>query len=363
MAFSRSVVSAGSDRAAAFDFSRRSLGLQYDRLMLNRATRFATTTWSIPIEDLELSLEEIVGGLESRVVRARFRSRVAKDLRPGSFVMKELRGLQRRETTIYRELWTRSTAPPTVRLLGIETTEDTDYLYLEEATPQSDWPWKQTFTSAAVCRALARLHDSEQWHPTTPIEWDYESDLAKSASETLVVALKARDSAGLRYWRRIGDLRRVVAALPKMRSALLKATTFIHGDVHSRNVILRATEKGEIAFIDWARARFGSPLEDLASWLHSLGWWEPEARRRHDTLLRVYLEARSSKQRITTELRTLYWYASASNGLSGAIRYHLLVLIDPATASEMKSDSARILRSWERIIRRVTEAFGESSLD
>ena len=134
-------------------------------------------------------------------------------------------------------------------------------------------------------------------------------------------------------------------------------------DVHSRNVILRATENGEIAFIDWARARFGSPLEDLASWLHSLGWWEPEARRRHDTLLRVYLEARSSKQRITTELRTLYWYASASNGLSGAIRYHLLVLTDPASSSEMTSDSARILRSWERIIRRVTEAFGESSLD
>lgn len=199
--------------------------------------------------------------------------------------------------------------------------------------------------------------------PKTPIEWDYESDLAKSASETLAVALKARDGAGLRYWRRIGDLRRVVAALPKMRSALLKATTFIHGDVHSRNVILRATENGEIAFIDWARARFGSPLEDLASWLHSLGWWEREARRRHDTLLRVYLEARSSKQRITTELRTLYWYASASNGLSGAIRYHLLVLIVPASSSEMKSDSARILRSWERIIRRVTEAFGESSLD
>lgn len=82
--FQRSVVSAISDRAAAFDFSRRSLGLQYDRLMLNRATRFATTTWSIPIEDLELSLEEIVGGLESRVVRARFRSRVAKDLRPAA---------------------------------------------------------------------------------------------------------------------------------------------------------------------------------------------------------------------------------------------------------------------------------------
>jgi Ser/Thr protein kinase RdoA (MazF antagonist) len=148
-----------------------------------------------------------------------------------------------------------------------------------------------------------------------------------------------------------------------LRSALLQATAFIHGDVHSGNVILRASEKRDVAFIDWARARLGSPLEDLASWLHSLGCWEPEARRRHDTLLRAYLEARSSKQRITTDLRTLYWYASASNGLSGAIRYHLLVLIDPVCSSDMKSDSVRILRSWERVIRRVTEALGDSSSD
>ncbi len=322
--------------------------------MLNRATQFASRSWSIPVADLELSLEEIVGGLESRVLRVNIRSRAAKDLRPSSFVVKELRGLQRRETNIYQKLWTRSTAPPTVRLLGIETTEDADYLYLEEATPQSEWPWKQTFTSVAVCQALARLHDTEQWHPRTPLsDWDYESDLAKSTGETLDVALDARDEAGVRHWRRIGDLRRVVSALPKMRSALLRATTFIHGDVHSRNVILRASENGEIVFIDWARARFGSPLEDVASWLHSLGCWEPEARRRHDTLLRAYLEARSSKQKITTKLRTAYWYASASNGLAGAIRYHLLVLTDPECSSEMKTESARVLDTWQRIIRRV----------
>ena len=322
--------------------------------MLNRATQFASRTWSIPEKDLELSLEEIVGGLESRVVRVSIRSRPAKDLRPSSFVVKELRGLQRRETTIYRELWTRSTAPPTVRLLGIETTKDADYLYLEEATPQCEWPWKQTLTSIAVCQALARLHDTEQWHPKNTLsDWDYESDLAKSAGETLDVALDARNEGGVRHWRRVGDLRRVVSALPEMRSALLRATTFIHGDVHSRNVILRATENGEIAFIDWARARLGSPLEDVASWLHSLGCWEPEARRRHDTLLRAYLEARSAKQRITTELRTAYWYASASNGLSGAIRYHLTVLTNPECSGEMKTESARVLDTWQRVIRRV----------
>ena len=362
MAFWKVVVSAIYNRAAAFDFSRRSLGVRYDCLMLTRATRFASTTWSIPLEDLELSLEEIGGGLESRVVRAIFRSPAPKDLRLTSFVVKELRGLQRRETKIYTELWTRSTAPPTVRLLGIETTEGTDYLYLEEVTPQSEWPWKQTFSSAAVCQALARLHDNEEWHPQTLIDWDYETHLANSAGETLALALDARDDAGARHWRRVGDLRRVVAALPRLRSALLQTTAFIHGDVHSGNVIFRADEKAEIAFIDWARARFGSPLEDLASWLHSLGCWEPDARRRHDTLLRAYLEARSAKQAITRKLRSLYWYAAASNGLAGAIRYHLSVLIDPACPIGMKGDSVRILRSWERVMRRVTEAFGGLSI-
>lgn len=321
--------------------------------MLFRAKQFASRTWSIPVADLELSLEEICGGLESRVVRAIFRSPLAKDLGTDSFVIKELRGLQRRETNIYRELWNQSTVPPAVRLLGIEATEDAHYLYLEEATQESEWPWNETSTSAAVCQALARLHDGEQLRPNTLIDWKYECDLAKSARETLAVAVDARDEAGVRHWRRVGDLRRVVTALPKIRSVLLEATTFIHGDVHSRNVIVRASENGDIAFIDWARARFGSPLEDVASWLHSLGCWEPEARRRHDTLLRAYLEARSSKQTITTELRTAYWYASASNGLSGAIRYHLSVLTDPECSSEMKTNSAQSLREWERVIRRV----------
>ena len=320
--------------------------------MLTRAKRFAAKTWSIPLNDLEVALEDIVGGLESRVVRVIFRSPLTEDLCPRSFVVKELRGLQRRETNIYRELWNRTTAPPAVRLLGIEVTEDADYLYLEEATPESTWPWRQTLTSAAVCHALARLHDSEQLRGNTLMDWDYESHLVKSAEETLAVADGVRNEVGVRYWRRMGDLHRVVSALPKIRAALLKATTFIHGDVHSGNVILRANRNGGIAFVDWARARLGSPFEDVASWLHSLGCWEPEARRRHDTLLRAYLEARSSKQRITTEFRTLYWFASASNGLSGAIRYHLLVLTDPACPSSTKNDSARILRSWERVIRR-----------
>ena len=321
--------------------------------MLSRAIQFASRNWSIPVEDLKLSIEPIGGGLESRVVRAALQSPKTEESRPNSFVVKELRGLQRRETRIYRELWRRSTSPPAVRLLGTERTKEADYLYLEEVTQESSWPWKQSVSSIAVCQALARLHDSEPCHRRRLIDWDYESDLMKSAGDTLTVALNARDKAGVRYWRRIGDLRRVVAALPKLRTVLVQATTFIHGDVHPGNVIVRPCEKGRIAFIDWARARVGSPLEDVASWLHSLGCWEPEARRRHDTLLRAYLEARSPKQTITTKLRSMYWYASASNGLSGAIRYHLLVLNDLASSMEQTSNSTLALRAWERVIRRV----------
>jgi aminoglycoside phosphotransferase (APT) family kinase protein len=197
------------------------------------------------------------------------------------------------------------------------------------------------------------LHDSKQLHQQILIDWDYESDLARSAQETLDVARNARDKTGVRHWRRFGDLRRVVTALPALRSALLQTSTFIHGDVHPGNIILRPGERIDVAFIDWARARLGSPLEDLASWLHSLGCWEPEARRRHDTLLRAYLEARSPQQTITTELRRKYWYACASNGVSGAIRYHLSVVDDAASSNEMKGNSAQALRAWERVIRRV----------
>jgi hypothetical protein len=101
-------------------------------------------------------------------------------------------------------------------------------------------------------------------------------------------------------------------------------------------------------------------MEDIASWLHSLGCWEPQARQRHDTLLRAYLNHRRVSRRFDTELRTTYWFASASNGLSGAIRYHLAVLSD-ATATELKRrDSEIALRAWERVIRRAAALLSTS---
>jgi Ser/Thr protein kinase RdoA (MazF antagonist) len=141
-----------------------------------------------------------------------------------------------------------------------------------------------------------------------------------------------------------------------MRVALHSAhpQAFLHGDVHAGNAVLhRDGEQPELILLDWGRARFGSPLEDIASWLQSLGYWEYEVRRRHDTLFRHYLEARNLPDRFTPELRNLYWFAASSNALAGALRYHLTVMGDPERTRHEQSASAGAVIDWLRIIRRA----------
>lgn len=100
----------------------------------------------------------------------------------------------------------------------------------------------------------------------------------------------------------------------------------INGDVHPGNVLVRSDRHGmRSVLLDWSRCRIGSPLEDVASWLQSLGCWEPAVRQRHDTLLRAYLAHRLCPA-LTPDRRTGYWLAAACNGLAGAIRYHSTVL-------------------------------------
>ena len=66
---------------------------------------------------------------------------------------------------------------------------------------------------------------------------DYETELARSASSTLEAARQARDATGRQYWRRPGDLRRIVAGLPRIRQRLLgQQPIVIHGDMHPGNV-------------------------------------------------------------------------------------------------------------------------------
>jgi aminoglycoside phosphotransferase (APT) family kinase protein len=321
--------------------------------MDSRVKAFVARQWGVPEDSITVQVEPLQGGLESLVARARI---THADRRPiPGLVVKELQSGFEREAGIYEVLWRHLEPPPAVRVLGSDVTAHATYLYMEDAESISSWPWWDTALAAVVCRALAHLHDSSPSLPRDAFSWNYEAALSRSAESTLEAANAARDKSGRRYWRRLGDLRRVVGMMPAIRLRLLsQGATVIHGDVQPGNVILRpGSPHPQAAFIDWARARIGSPLEDIASWLHSLGCWEPQARRRHDTLMRAYLEAGRVRRPFAADVRFDYWLASASNGLAGAIRYHLAVLSDSAATESARYDSGRALREWERVVRGV----------
>lgn len=322
--------------------------------MIARVSAFISRRWCIPRTLLRVEVEPLRGGLESTVALARIAPPEGRGSIPSHLVIKQLPAGFEREADVYELLWRYLERPPAVRMLGREVSDRNTYLYLEEAQSSAPWPWADTACAGAVCRELARLHDSRTL-PREMFAWNYEAELARSAQWTLDIARDVRDAAGQRCWRRVGDLRRVVAGLSRIRHRLLSGTTsVIHGDMHPGNVILRSgSSQSDVALIDWARARVGSPLEDIASWLHSLGCWEPEARRRHDTLMRIYLDARCTPQPFACDVRVDYWLASACNGLSGAIRYHLAVLSDSATTEAARYDSGRALIAWERVVRRA----------
>ena len=323
--------------------------------MKNRIEAFVSRKWAVPASRLLVDVQPIHGGLESAVALAT----IAPDRKyrqlPTRLVVKELRQDGGREAGVYEALWRHLERPPAARVHGIDVVDGTTYLYLEHVSAVCPWPWSNTQMAADVCRELARFHDTTAL-PGLSFAWSYEDHLHQSAEQTLALASSAKNVAGERYWRRLGDLKRTASALALIRSQLLASgTTIIHGDVHPGNVILRmGTAEPRVALIDWGRARIGSPLEDVASWLHSLGCWEPQARRRHDTLLRAYLESRREPRVLTNDLRRQYWMASASNGLAGAIRYHLAVLGDQALPDTMRSESGRALAEWERVVRRAS---------
>ena len=321
--------------------------------MVSRVSAFVSRTWGGAAAASRVVLEPMPGGLESTLLRVRLSPPPADTRVPRQLVLKQLTAGATREAAVYDALWRHVERPPAVRVLGRDVSSDGMHLYLEEAQPWLPWPWSDVRRAAAVCRVLARFHEGIAL-PRDAFRWDYEASLAHSARETVALAHDARDERGERRWPRLGDLRGVAAALPGLRDRLLSGgRTVIHGDVHPGNVILRGPADTDVVLIDWARARVGSPLEDVASWLHALGCWEPEARRRHDTLMRAYLDARRAPSPFAADVRRLYWFASASNGLAGAIRYHLAVLGDRRRLPDERARARLALRAWARVIART----------
>lgn len=280
-----------------------------------------------------------------------------------SFVCKHLRGDQQREAAIYETVLVPHAPGAAPRLLGVEAiTPATSYLYLEYVRPSRTWPWVEVALAGLVLEQLAHLHTTlpRVAFDAAPANWDYDAELVQSAQTTLAQYERVVADEDMAALRPVGPaLRRMVAALPTVRRQLVAAGPFgpavLHGDVHAGNAVVRMVAGAERpVLLDWARARVGPPLEDVSSWLQSLGFWEPVARQRHDTLLRRYLAARGASPHLGRDLRDAYWLAAASNVLAGALRYYLTVADGWGDApSRARAGAARAARDHLRVIRRA----------
>ena len=330
-------------------------GINRDRL-----TAFVARSWGEP-RGLRLEVRPLRGGLESAgvaEVTARFSD--AQD-RPRStrFVVKALEGAPAREADIYQHLVSPLGNGIAPALLGIERDGPARcLLFLERVRPLRRWPWGDEQAARRLLERLAYLHAmaGPAAAQETLSDWDYESELvlrAQRAAQELDWLPREEELACLK--RGLGSVRRIGEALPEVRRQLLAFTPLgkavIHGDAHPGNALVRSGERPVL--LDWGRTRLGSPLEDVSSWLQSLGYWEPAAKRRHDTLLAGYLAARGLPARAGRELRDAYWLAGASNALAGALLIHIWSARQAAPGSRKRAAAVLAAQDALRVIRRA----------
>jgi hypothetical protein len=314
--------------------------------------------------ELQLQLQPLRGGLEAAGIAsavARYRDSLGQR-QVFSLVVKRLEGVSVREALIYQHLLSRYANGLGPRLLGSQRMgQDRAVLFLEALRPVSAWPWTEQQTAARVLERIVSLHttppDERLWEVLTA--WDYEGELQRTARRTLVLLERARQRAGSSsFGPALRWARRLVLGLPALRKQLQTFQPFgraiIHGDLHPGNVVVRRRRgEPETVLLDWGRARLGSALEDVSSWLQSLSAWEPMARRRHDSLLGAYLSARGMDRTLGSELREVYWLAGASNALSGALVHHLTVMLDEHRTSRQRASAADSASKWARVLRRA----------
>jgi hypothetical protein len=332
----------------------------------DRLAAFVARCWGEP-RGLRLEVRALRGGLESAgvaEVTARFFD--ARDRpRSAAFVVKALEGMPAREADVYQRLVAPLGGEIAPALLGIEREGPARcLLFLERVRPVRRWPWRDEAAARRLLERLAHLHATVAPEVQEILsDWDYESELAertRSAAEVLETLPREEDLAPLR--RRLGSLRRLGEALPEMRRRLLAFTPLgraaIHGDAHPGNALVRSGERPVL--LDWGRTRLGSPLEDVSSWLQSLGYWEPAAKRRHDTLLAGYLTARGLPARADRDLRDAYWLAGASNALSGALLVHLWTARGAPSGSRQRAAAVQAAADALRVIRRADACWREA---
>lgn len=302
------------------------------------------------------------GGLEASevsLVTARYRDNTGRR-HVFRFVVKWLHGRAAREAAAYEQLASAYASDVSPRILAIErASTDRAVLYMEAIRPIGAWPWRDLSLGRELLVRLALFHDAAARAATTVPAWDYEAELAASAEATRMAVDRCRRLPDLfELGRDLAPVTRIVLARSALRRQLLSEGPLksgpVHGDVHPGNVIVCHRRKGGVpVLVDWARARIGSPFEDVSSWLQSLGYWEPEAKRRHDTLLATYLSARGLEQALRPHIRAAYWLAGASNALAGALFHHLCIAQNEHQSMRRRTASVRAARDWLRVIRRA----------
>jgi hypothetical protein len=260
-------------------------------------------------QNLIVESETIDGGIEAAAVtlltvRCQTLSGRPKMLR---CVAKHLMGRPVREAMIYEHFISAHARHLAPELLAVVRTGDGGAILLIEAIRRvRAWPWRKMETVEALIARLAEFHASAENAAALIPDWDYEAELQDMAEHTRSALDRCRSDRDLSMLAQdLPALNKVVLALPEIRRQLLAERPFgcrpIHGDVHPGNVLVRRrTGEDRSILLDWGRARLASPLEDVSSWLQSLGYWEPEGRRRHDTLLAAYLSALGMDRRASS---------------------------------------------------------------
>jgi Ser/Thr protein kinase RdoA (MazF antagonist) len=270
-------------------------------------------------------------------------------------VAKHLVGPAAREALVYERLVMRHVPVLGPPVLAIVPARNDVVVFMEAVRRRCGWPWREVSTAARVLEAVAQLHASESAVQDVPA-WDYEAELELRAAETLDAVERARRSAiAPLVSGALTPLLRLIGEQREWRRTLVAgplAPCAIHGDLHTGNVVIGGEAPG-VTLLDWARARIGSPLEDVCSWLQSLAFWEPEVRRRHDTLLNAYLCARGVEGPASRAMRFSYWLAGASNALSGALAFHLNGAMSTDASARQRARSIDAARDWLRIVRRA----------
>jgi hypothetical protein len=329
---------------------------------IQRIVSEIVTRLSGKAEKLKLDGKSFGAGSEATnvaLVTARYRDQRGsrKTLR---VVVKRLDGRPAREAVVYERLISRHPTKIAPELFAVERLGPSSAcLFLEAVRRTNAWPWRNTSAAGEVLFRIGRFHTAVEGKDILLPEWDYEGEVGTVAESTWNMLEQCRGDLDLRMLaRHIRGLERVIDALPELRRQLLSDSPFasrpIHGDLHPGNVLVRQSAGShQPVFLDWGRARLGSPLEDVSSWLQSLRFWEVEAQRLHDTLFLEFLSAFGMERKLTSEIRAAYWIAGASNALAGALLHHLNIALDQRLSKARRGTAFNAARDWLRVVRRA----------